>query len=81
MIHQMYSIKDKLNGYIPPIPFPDDDVAQRWFREMVHENVTMKLSPNDFDLWHLGEWDSKTGEFKTNIYAVAMKGGVNGSNI
>lgn len=80
MKHEMYAIRDRLNGFTPPIPINDDEIAQRWFREMVHTSTTMKLSPSDFDLWHLGTWDSETGETINNVYPVAMKGGANGNN-
>lgn len=60
-ILQFYSIKDELNGFTPPIPFPNDEVAKRYFKEMCAENITMKHSPQDFSIWHIGEFNIKTG--------------------
>lgn len=62
MILKMYSIKDRLNGFIPPVPFSMDEVAQRWYKEMLTENTTMKLAPDDFSLWYIGEFNTETGE-------------------
>ena len=66
MIMKLYSIKDRLNGFIPAVPFAIDEVAQRWFKEMLQENTTMKLSPDDFTLWYIGEFNTETGEFTDN---------------
>lgn len=70
MIMEMYSIKDRLNGFIPPIPLANEEIAQRWFREMISENITMKLAPNDFGLWYLGKWDTETGIFENDVREV-----------
>ena len=63
MILKMYSIKDRLQGFIPPVPFANEQIAQRWFKEMLSENLTMKMAPEDFALYYLGEWDSEKGKF------------------
>ena len=63
---RLYSLKDRLNGYTPPIPFAMDEVAQRWFKEMMSENTTVKLSPDDFSLWYMGEFNTDTGELTDN---------------
>lgn len=70
MIMEMYSIKDRLNGFIPPIPLANEETAQRWFKEMITENITMKLSPNDFGLWYLGKWNTETGIFENDVREV-----------
>ena len=70
---EMYSIKDRLNGYIPPVPFNNQQIAERWFKEMLAENVTMRMSPEDFGLWKLGEWDSDTGEWIADIKEVVYE--------
>ena len=66
MIMQLYSIKDRLQGFIPPVPFTNEQIAQRWYKEMLGENLTMKMSPEDFSLYYIGEWDSETGEITNN---------------
>lgn len=66
MIMQLYSIKDRLQGFIPPVPFANEQIAQRWYKEMLSENLTMKMSPEDFALYYMGEWDSDTGIITNN---------------
>lgn len=66
MIMRLYSLKDRLNGFTPPIPFAMDEVAQRWFKEMISENTTVRLSPDDFSLWYMGEFNTDTGEITDN---------------
>lgn len=63
MIMKMYSIKDRLQGFIPPVPFANEQIAQRWYKEMLSEQLTMRMSPEDFGLYYLGEWDSEKGKF------------------
>lgn len=70
MIMEMYSIKDRLQNFIPPVPFANEQIAQRWYKEMLSENLTMKMSPGDFGLWKLGEWDSDTGKWTEDIREV-----------
>ena len=76
MIMEMYSIKDRLQNFIPPVPMANEDIAQRWFKEMMHENTTMKLAPEDFGLWKLGEWNSDTGEWTEDIREVIYRGNI-----
>lgn len=66
MIMKLYSLKDRLNGLTPPIPLANDEVAQRWFKEMRTENLTVKMSPEDFSLWYMGEFNTETGEITDN---------------
>lgn len=66
MIMRLYSLKDRLNGFTPAIPFAMDEVAQRWFKEMISENTTVRLSPDDFSLWYMGEFNTDTGEITDN---------------
>lgn len=61
---KLYALKDEHTGYAPPTVFPNEEVAKRWFKEMKTENITVKLSPSDFSLWQIGEYDSETGEIE-----------------
>lgn len=63
----MYAIKDELNGFAPPIPMANDDVAKRYFREMLQGNSTMKIEPKDFSIWAIGSFDTETGETENNV--------------
>lgn len=61
MILRMYAIKDELNGFTTPIPFPNDGIAKRYLLDQVKENPTIKNSPKDFSIWHIGEFDTEAG--------------------
>lgn len=67
MILQLYSIKDRVQGFIPLVPHANEDVALRWYKEMMHENLTMKLSPNDFTLYYMGTYDTETGKIESEV--------------
>ncbi len=58
----MYAIKDELNGFTTPIPFPNDGIAKRYLLDQVKENPTIKNSPKDFSIWYIGEFDSELGK-------------------
>lgn len=70
MILKMYSIKDELNGFTPAISMPNEETAKRWYNEMKETNTTIKMQLKDFSLWHLGEFDTETGETKNNVRLV-----------
>lgn len=57
----MYAIKDELNGFTTPIPFPNDEIAKRYLLDQVKENPTIKNSPKDFSIWHIGEFETEQG--------------------
>ena len=61
MILSMYAIKDELNGFACPIPLPNENIAKRYLLDQVRENPTLKNSPKDFSIWHLGEFDTELG--------------------
>lgn len=65
LILKLYAIKDELNGFAPPIPFNSDEVAKRYFKEMCAENITIKYSPRDFSIWHIGEFNTGSGTITT----------------
>lgn len=67
MILKTYAIKDEHNGYATPIPFPNDETAKRYFREMQQENITIRYTPEDFSIWRLGTFNTETGETQNNV--------------
>lgn len=67
MIINIYAIKDELNGFTTAIPFPNDETAKRYFREQKKENLSVKITPEDYSIWKLGEFDNETGETKNNV--------------
>lgn len=79
LILRLYALKDELNGFAPPIPFNNDDIAKRYFKEMCAENITVKYSPIDFSIWHIGEYNTATGTLTTgNAPTLIMRGEVKG---
>lgn len=67
MTLKLYSIKDELNGYAPSIPLANDEVAKRYFREMLANNQTMKTEPKDFSIWYIGSFDTETGKTTSDV--------------
>ena len=67
MTLKMYAIKDELNGFAPPIPMANVEVAKRYFREMLQGNNTMKIEPKDFSIWAMGTFNTETGEMTTEV--------------
>lgn len=66
MILRMYAMKDELNGFVPPIPFPNDDIAKRYLKDNLESNPTVKNTPEDFSMWYLGEYDTELGRMIPN---------------
>lgn len=59
---RLYAIKDELSEFEPPWACEDDAQAKRTFRYRVDTTKMMADNPEDFSLWHVGEYDTKTGE-------------------
>lgn len=68
----MYSIKDELNGFWPPVPLPDNENAKRYFREVQRTNSLVQTQPKDFSIWRLGEWDTNTAYITANAETVQL---------
>lgn len=61
MILSMYAIKDELNGFTSPIPMPNMEMAARYLKDQAMSNPTVQNSPEDFSIWHIGEFDTELG--------------------
>lgn len=73
--YKMYSMRDKLSGYQPPVPFINDETAIRWFKTQCLENPTIKNQPEDFELYYLGDFDTGNGIFyNCNTLELIAKG-------
>ena len=72
MILDMYSIKDTLNGFTPPIPIQNEESAKRYMKDQVLGNVTLKNSHEQFSLWKMGTFDSESGPFIMNPTGVEL---------
>ena len=63
MIMNLYSVKDKLLGFAPPIPVDNDEAAIRWFEsEMAKRKNNDKMDPKYWDLYKIGTFNAETGE-------------------
>ena len=61
MTLELYSIKDRLSGFNPPIPFIDKENAKRYFLSKCTEDKFFKLNIKDFSLWYMGIFDENSG--------------------
>ena len=61
---QIYSVKDvKAGNYLPPFTAGNDAVAIRSLSQIVNSGRgQMAEFPEDFDLYHVGEWTVETAE-------------------
>lgn len=58
MLYKLYAVRDSKVGFMMPTVELNDAVAQRNFAYAVNNNGTMNYSPNDFDLFRLGTYDT-----------------------
>ena len=75
-----YAIKDKLNGYAPPIPFLEEELAKRWFKEQVATNVSIHTTPEDYELYLIGTYVPETATFSNCERTLIAKGVDYGNN-
>lgn len=62
MIVKLYSIRDKLTGYNPPIAFKDERVAQRWFESFCKQKKDQEyIEPKYYELYEVGIFDTDNG--------------------
>lgn len=63
MNYPIYAVRDlKADGFAPPMVYVNDQVAQRDFDYRLHNDNSMGFSPNDYDLYKIGEIDTRTGQ-------------------
>lgn len=61
MTFNMYCIKDKKGDFQAPVPIKDDTQAKRWFDNEVKTNPFLKEYREDFELYHVGQFETETG--------------------
>lgn len=74
MIFPIYSIKDSKVGFTPPTVDQNDGSAIRNFAYAINNGGIMNYSPNDFDLYKIGEFNDESGivnSFKPPEFIVA----------
>lgn len=81
MICEIYSVKDELNGtFHNPIFLQTGETTEResirLFRSQIINTPMWKDSSQDFTLYYLGAFDSKTGEFRNEKKEV-----INGTSV
>lgn len=66
MIYKMYAIYDKHTGYMAPTGYHNDEVAKRAFALDITspEMKMIQANPEDFQLEHIGHYNTETGELK-----------------
>ena len=79
MIFELYSIKDELGDYAPPIPFKDCATAKRYFRTQLETNEFMKSNKNDFSLWYMGLFNAEKGTITESMCELVERGFSNGN--
>ena len=72
MIHNVYAVKDELQGeFLTPIYMENDVLATRHFKYQINNIDQWKYNASDYSLYHLGQLDSETGVFTSIIDKVA----------
>lgn len=62
MIVKLYSIRDRLTGYNPPIAFKDERVALRWFESFCKQKKDQEyIEPKYYELYEVGTFDTDNG--------------------
>lgn len=57
----IYSVRDELSGFLPPALYDNEELAKRDFKYMCVNNEQIKMSPSDYTLYFLGEFDTDLG--------------------
>lgn len=66
MICDIYSIKDTKVAYATPFYMHNDQEATRAFKALCKDKETnMGKWPQDYELWHIGQWDDELGVITT----------------
>lgn len=58
----LYAVKDNLNGFAAPIPFPNEDTAIRFFEYKCKNDPMLSFAPTDYEFFYLGGFNPKTGD-------------------
>jgi len=65
-VQKLFSIRDsKGETYFPPFHKNTHGEAERFFQDLARdEKSTINKHPEDFDLYHVGEFDTQSGKIK-----------------
>lgn len=65
MKYPMYCYRDnKANDFSPPMITQNEETAKRDFDYRLHNDKSMGFSPNDFDLYYVGTFDTANGQIE-----------------
>lgn len=68
---KLYSVRDLMTGFMPPISLPNDGAAIRFFNNHVVKNSD--IPKHDLEIWRIGIMDDDNGdlipETPTKLYA------------
>lgn len=69
MISQIFAIRDaKIESFSQPFLAPTKGYGVRMFGdEVARDGSDLKKHPDDFGLYHLGQFDDQTGQYTNNV--------------
>lgn len=71
----IYAVRDIKNDFGAPFTATNDNVAKRMYQaEQKNKDSMLAQFPADFELWKLGDYDTKTGQIYTDIENIAVQG-------
>ena len=76
MIINIYAIKDaKADAFLNPFFKPNDAMAERDFANAcADENSMFARNPEDFQIYHIGEFDDESAEVKPSLVKLIASG-------
>lgn len=74
MIHSVFSVYDtKAGAYLPPFILPRAEMAKRIFSDCINsKDHQFGLHPEDYTLFHLGNWDDENAQYHTKPAPTSM---------
>ena len=77
MIYGIYSVRDKLSGYMNISLERSDALAKRSFGIIVGDSDSViGRNPGDYDLYRLGSFDTDSGDIHADIPLIVAVAGV-----
>lgn len=73
MKYPMYSVRDKVTSFMPPICEINENSAIRNFAQAIN-NGNLQYQSEDFDLYRVGSFDDVSGEIETILPEFVVNG-------
>lgn len=75
MKYPIYSYRDHKVGFMPPQCDQSEQAAVRGFAYAINgKDGIMHFSPSDFDLYHVGDFDSESGQIVAFVPELVCSG-------